>query len=561
MAFQIADLYATIRADDAQMQTALPTLQSKLKRLQVQMEKVARVARRMLLVIGGVLALTIKHASTAEEMHAKFMTVFRDEGDAVAKWAAQYGRAVGRSKVDMETWLATIQDTFVPLGIARTEATRLSKIIVKLGIDLASFNEEADVTAIGNLQSALVGQSRAVLKYGIVIRESAVKQEVWRMGVRKAWDDVSTATKVQARMNIILRSSTDAQGDAIRTIGSFANQLKLLRARWKDAAAVIGQAFIPAAIRVMETLREMLGPIAEWVRQNMRLTAGIGGVTVALLGLLSVLPLLISGLAVLAAHPVLAAVIALGAAAAATTIYLYAMRRAAVEAFGFERPMETSKQLKRRIDMLHTLIRTTEKEIKLRQQMELVPGAGAPAIAVLRKDLEAYTGAVEQLITRLKLVEAAEMAATEARKKAAAAVKKAKDEADAAAAAALTLAKEEQAAAEAKLALAQKEARAEAKKLAIIERANEAIRRGAAARAAEAAAARAPGGRMAPAFTGITELFKRIQSAILRSREEAEQRRLIKEGVKLDRQQLATQKLMLTAIQAINIVPGLILTP
>ena len=138
MAFQIAELFATIRADDAQIQRSLPGIRAKLERVGKSMQRVSYIARRMFLAVAGVIALTVKQASDAEEAHNKFMTVFRSEGAAVSKWAQDYGKAVGRAQVDMEKYLGTIQDTLVPLGIAREKATVLSKSIVTLGLDLAS---------------------------------------------------------------------------------------------------------------------------------------------------------------------------------------------------------------------------------------------------------------------------------------------------------------------------------------------------------------------------------------------------------------------------------------
>jgi len=327
MAFQVADLYATIRADATQIQAAMPKLRAKLERVQVSMEKVSRVARRMFLGVAAIIGLTTKQASDAEEAHNKFMTVFRDEGVAVTKWAKDYGKAVGRAQVDMETYLGTIQDTLVPLGLARHEATKLSKEIVKLGLDLASFNNEADSNALDNLQSALVGQSRAVLKYGVVVNQSQIQQELLNMGIQRSYDLTTNQEKVQARLNIIFRSTTDAQGDLIRTQSSFENTLKATLSSLKDLSAQVGQAFIPAMVRMLRAVRNITGPLGEWVTQNMTLVTWIGGVTAATLGLLAILPLLITSLGVLAAHPV---ALALGAAAAA--IALMTLRMEALNA-------------------------------------------------------------------------------------------------------------------------------------------------------------------------------------------------------------------------------------
>jgi len=332
MAFEIAELYATISARDAQIQSALPALQKKLKAVQRSMERVSRIARRMFLVMAGAIALTVKQASDAEEAHNKFMTVFRAEGQAVSDWAVSYGKAVGRAQVDMERYLGTIQDTLVPMGMQRTEATKLSKSLVTLALDLASFNDEADADVLRNLQSALVGQTRAVLKYGVVINEAAIKQELLNMGISKSFAAVTTQEKVQARINVLFRSTTDAQGDLIRTQGSFQNQLKALISSFKDMNAQIGQAFIPNAIRMMRIIRDLMPKIGQWVTHNKGVTAGLTSVLMSVLGVTAALPLLLGALDAIAAHPIVALLLLLATQFARVAVQIRAAGAAARDA-------------------------------------------------------------------------------------------------------------------------------------------------------------------------------------------------------------------------------------
>lgn len=51
------------------------------------------------------------------------------------------------------------------------------------------------------------------------------------MGVRKSWTEVTEQEKALARLNIIARAMGDqgAIGDAVKTAGSFTNQMKRLR--------------------------------------------------------------------------------------------------------------------------------------------------------------------------------------------------------------------------------------------------------------------------------------------------------------------------------------------
>ena len=95
----------------------------------------------------------------------------------------------------------------------------MSKQITALATDLASFNNLADDDVLRDLHAALTGSGEVMKKYGVIVSEAAVKQELLNQGL-----DPKNATeqqKVMARLAIIMRGTTAAQGDAARSAGSF----------------------------------------------------------------------------------------------------------------------------------------------------------------------------------------------------------------------------------------------------------------------------------------------------------------------------------------------------
>ena len=121
---------------------------------------------------------------------------------------------------------SSIQDTFVPMGFARGEASKLSVQLTKLAVDVASFNNASDVETMMAFQSALVGNHETVRRFGVVITEATLKQELLRMGITKSANEVTNAEKVQARLNLLLAGTSDAHGDATKTSGSFCKHHK-----------------------------------------------------------------------------------------------------------------------------------------------------------------------------------------------------------------------------------------------------------------------------------------------------------------------------------------------
>ena len=175
-----------------------------------------------------------KAAGDAEETANKFNVVFGDNADAVRTWAEAYGDSVGRATSSIMSFASTLQDTFVPMGFARSEATQLSTQLTKLAIDVASFNNAADADVLNAFQSALVGNHETVRRYGIVITEASLQQEALRSKLIETNRPLTNQEKVQARLNLLLKGSEDAIGDAVRTQDSYANQVKRLTEEWKS---------------------------------------------------------------------------------------------------------------------------------------------------------------------------------------------------------------------------------------------------------------------------------------------------------------------------------------
>lgn len=190
-------------------------------------------------VVGGFL---VKLSSDAEEMRGKFNVVFGSAAKDVEEWAKTTGDALNRGKTELMGYASTFQDTFVPMGFAREEAAKLSKSLTSLAVDMASFNNVADADVVRDLQSALVGNSETVRKYGIILTEAGIAQEAVNLGLAATTKQVSNAAKVQARYSLILKGSVDAQGDAARTSDSTANAYRGLVSTLKELGIETGQA-------------------------------------------------------------------------------------------------------------------------------------------------------------------------------------------------------------------------------------------------------------------------------------------------------------------------------
>lgn len=270
-------------ADYSDFENGLRHVQKRMGEVSDRMEqlgeKLEQVGKKMTAAVTlpliGLGAAAIKTASHIEEMRGKFDVVFGELAAQTEAWAASHAAAVGRSKYDLMGYAAQLQDTFVPLGFARDQAAVLSRSLTQLAIDLASFNNQAEPETVNLLTSALVGNHEAVSRFGVRITEATLGQELFRMGITGGTRAATEQQKAMARLNLIVASTRDAQGDAARTADSFANKARALSARLTDLGSTFGNILLPYAASVTDSL----AGLANWLDN---LSPTVQRITVAL---------------------------------------------------------------------------------------------------------------------------------------------------------------------------------------------------------------------------------------------------------------------------------------
>ena len=187
----------------------------------------------------------VQAASRVEEMTSKFNAVFKNLSRSVEAQLDDFAKAANRSKTELMGFAATMQDTFVPLGFAREQAADMSVQVVKLAEDLASFNNLPTADVIRDIQSALVGNTETVRKYGVVLNQQMIEERARAMGLWSGAGAMSAQVKALVSLRMITEGNADAQGDAIRTADSFANRMRGLTAAFTDFKGAVGNSIIP----------------------------------------------------------------------------------------------------------------------------------------------------------------------------------------------------------------------------------------------------------------------------------------------------------------------------
>ena len=244
--------------------------------------KLSETATKIAFAFGGiatVFALAGKRAvdvaSTFTETMSKFNTVFGAEADKTYEWAERFASAANRSKSEITGFLATTQDFFVPMGLARDKAAILSKTLVKLAVDIGSFANLETEEAFIKLISGVAGETEAVRRLGMDVSDTTMKHYGLKKGITAAWDTVPFTTKAVLRLQKMMQDSTDAQGDAIKTAHQWANATRGLTAQVENLWLAIGKHLIPILEPYLAKIVQIVKAGAEWVGQNPVFVAGM----------------------------------------------------------------------------------------------------------------------------------------------------------------------------------------------------------------------------------------------------------------------------------------------
>lgn len=213
--------------------------------------------------LAALVGLVTMMAGDSKEMQSKFDTVFGSSTGKATEQISKMAGAMGRSHNELKLMASGVQDLLVPIGFARDKAANMSVQLTQLAVDIASFNNKADTEVMEDISAALAGSGEVMKKYGVILNDVTMKQELASMGYKGATDKASEQMKALARLNIIIKGTSDAHGDAEKTAGSFSNQMKRIMGLLKDIGTNLGFVFLPAAETFAQFLSENLQMLSE----------------------------------------------------------------------------------------------------------------------------------------------------------------------------------------------------------------------------------------------------------------------------------------------------------
>lgn len=193
-------------------------------------------------------------ASDIQEVQNVVDTAFGDMAYKMEQFAETAIESFGMSKLTAKQTGSTFMAMAKGMDISSESASDMAIQLTALAGDMSSFyNKSNDVTSTA-LKSVFTGETETLKQFGIVMTE--VNLETFRLnsGIKTSYKNMTQAQKVQLRYNYVMQQTKLAQGDFLKTQGSWANQTRILSENFKELMSVLGSGLVKVLTPVIQVL-------------------------------------------------------------------------------------------------------------------------------------------------------------------------------------------------------------------------------------------------------------------------------------------------------------------
>lgn len=213
----------------------------------------------------------IYYASDLAEVQNVVDVTFGSATEAINSWSKECLAAYGMNEVSAKRYAGTIGAMLKSSGLAGDAIVDMSKDMVGLAGDMASFYNLDLETAFEKIRSGISGETEPLKQLGINMSVANLEAYALSQGITKAYNEMSQAEQVMLRYNYLMSTTADAQGDFARTQDSYANQTRLLSESWLEFTGVMAEQLLP----VLTTIVSWLNNIVAFLTENADMVSAV----------------------------------------------------------------------------------------------------------------------------------------------------------------------------------------------------------------------------------------------------------------------------------------------
>lgn len=213
----------------------------------------------------------IDYASDLAEVQNVVDVTFGSATEAINSWSKECLAAYGMNEVSAKRYAGTLGAMLKSSGLTGDAIVDMSKDMVGLAGDMASFYNLDLETAFEKIRSGISGETEPLKQLGINMSVANLEAYALSQGITTAYNEMSQAEQVMLRYNYLMSTTADAQGDFARTQDSYANQTRLLSESWLEFTGIMAEQLLP----VLTTIVSWLNNIVAFLTENADMVSAV----------------------------------------------------------------------------------------------------------------------------------------------------------------------------------------------------------------------------------------------------------------------------------------------
>lgn len=213
----------------------------------------------------------IDYASDLAEVQNVVDVTFGSATEAINSWSKECLAAYGMNEVSAKRYAGTLGAMLKSSGLAGDAIVDMSKDMVGLAGDMASFYNLDLETAFEKIRSGISGETEPLKQLGINMSVANLEAYALSQGITTAYNEMSQAEQVMLRYNYLMSTTADAQGDFARMQDSYANQTRLLSESLLEFTGIMAEQLLP----VLTTIVSWLNNIVAFLTENADMVSAV----------------------------------------------------------------------------------------------------------------------------------------------------------------------------------------------------------------------------------------------------------------------------------------------
>ena len=188
---------------------------------------------------------SIEFASDLAEVQNVVDVTFGESANEINEWSKTALKAYGLNELSAKKYVGTMGAMLTSTGIAREEIVGMSKDMVALAGDMASFYNLQSEEAFNKIRAGISGETEPLKVLGINMSDANLEAFALSQNMEKVWKDMNYAEKTMVRYKYLLSVTKNAQGDFTRTADQFANRQRVFTESLNQTLALFASNLLP----------------------------------------------------------------------------------------------------------------------------------------------------------------------------------------------------------------------------------------------------------------------------------------------------------------------------